>query len=121
MVLAQGVERDIADHDQLVVLLFVRECRWFEFLRRQQLAVRARDSARRVAQTRAGDVLAERDEEILDRALGSGVIDFAGLTGLVACEVQSPRLGCRDRFHGRLAPARAGFLPPDRSTRRAPT
>src|SRR5215213_2628197 len=72
VVLAQGVERDVARYDELVVTAVVRERGGVEVRGRQQLGVHGGHPARRIAPRLVVEVDAERGQEVGRRALGRG-------------------------------------------------
>jgi hypothetical protein len=97
VVLAQGVHRDVAGEDELVVVLVVGKGGEVEVAGREQLGVRRSDASRCVAQVCARGVLAQRLEQVGDRPLGRVEVDVAAAVG-----DPEPRL--RLRAHGATDP-----------------
>ena len=90
VMLAEGVERDVADDDELVVLAVVRERRRFERLDGLELLVHSRDAAGRVAQRLVVEVVAEAGQQIGGGLLDLGQIDRpAGADGVRRAHARS--------------------------------
>ena len=97
VVLAQGLERNVAGQHQLVVSLVVRERREIERPGREEFGEGAGDAAGGIEQVVVGRIPAESDEEVAHRLLGGGEIDRrpgldgdqAGLVGVGALEADS--------------------------------
>src|SRR4051812_40019070 len=87
MVLAERVERDVADEHELVVVAVVREGGGVERLGGQELGVSGGHPARRLAEALVAEIGAERLEQVAGGALDRGLVEpgerFYGVEGCV--------------------------------------
>jgi hypothetical protein len=79
MVLAERMERDVAGHDQLVVVAVVRERRGVERLRGELLDVGLDHAPRGLRERAVLYISAERLEQFLGRRERALVVDLGGI------------------------------------------